>query len=161
MTRDGGSHKKPWYVKWRVRWKSCHMGEKDYGDRRKCKMNRKQIKMDWWVVLTFLKTTFSLLSVAAEFTRNRFLLALSPRRLWGSPGHILCLTEERDVAEPPAGCHCHAPGSSRVLGGRNTQKEAELRPSAPSPQSCPTTWQWSEGTWSQTDLCSNPSYTIQ
>lgn len=97
-------------------------GGKDYGDRRKCKMNRKQIKMDWWVVLTFLKTTFSLLSVAAEFTRNRLLLALFPRRLWGSTRHILCLTAERDVAELPAGCHCRAPGSSRVLGGRNIQE---------------------------------------
>lgn len=48
-------------------------GRKDYGDRRKCKMNKKQIKMDRRLVLPFWKTESSLLSVAAEFTRNCLL----------------------------------------------------------------------------------------
>lgn len=57
--------------------------------------------MDWWVVQTFLKTEFSLLSTAAEFTRTRLLLALFPRRLWGNTRYILCLMAEVDAAEPP------------------------------------------------------------
>lgn len=59
--------------------------------------------MDWWVVLMSLETEFSLLSVADAFTQTRLLLALFPRRLWGSTGHILCLSAETEAADPPAG----------------------------------------------------------
>lgn len=109
-------------------------GKKDYGDRRKCNMNRKQIKMDWWLVPPFWKTLCFLWRLNSQGIASFWYNFQG-----GSGGdvrHTLCLTAEMD-ALLWAQWLC-----VRVLAHGGT--DAEPGPPAPSPQHRSTTWSGQE-----------------